>query len=173
MTGEERRKEIINVLSSAPKPISGTDLACMFQVSRQVIVQDIALLRAENKNIIYTNRGYMLYHSTQNRNLHRRIFQVSHTGEQILEEFYAIVDLGGTILNVSVEHELYGLMEASLFISNRADAQDFVKKMDSCKDQPLSTLTGNTHYHTVEAKRKETLDAIEASLKEKGFLISS
>ena len=172
MTGEERRKEIMDILSSALKPVSGASLAYMFQVSRQIIVQDIALLLAENKNIISTNRGYMLYQSTQNQNIHRRIFEISHTKEQILEEFYLIVDSGGTILNVSVDHELYGLIEASLFISNRADAQDFVKKMASCKDKPLNSLTGNIHYHTIEARNEEILDTIEALLKEKGFLIS-
>ncbi len=171
MTGEERRREIMNILTSAPKPVSGMSLAYKFQISRQIIVQDIALLRAENKNIISTNRGYMLYHSSQNRNIHRRIFEVSHAEDQILEEFYCIVDSGGTILNVSIDHELYGLIETSLFISNRADARDFAKKMASCKDKPLSTLTRDLHFHTVEAPSEKSLDSIEASLKEKGFLI--
>lgn len=170
MTGEKRRKEIINIISTAHKPISGTSLADLFQVSRQIIVQDIALLRAENKNIISTNRGYMLYQGSNAFNIHRRIFEVQHRGDQILEEFYTIVDLGGTILNVSIDHELYGLLEASLYISSRADAQEFARKAASSKDQPLSTLTRDTHYHTIEARSEDILNNIEATLKEKGFL---
>ncbi|MBQ9989380.1 MAG: transcription repressor NadR [Lachnospiraceae bacterium] len=172
MTGEKRRKEIINIISSAHRPISGTSLADLFQVSRQVIVQDIALLRAENKNIISTNRGYMLYQGSSNMNIYRRIFEVRHNGDQILDEFYTIVDLGGTIVNVSIDHELYGILEASLFISTRIEAQEFVKKASTSKDQPLSALTGDTHYHTIEAPSKEILNDIEAALKEKRFLVS-
>lgn len=171
MTGEERRKKIITLLSASSKPVSGTCLAQMFQISRQVIVQDIALLKAENNNIISTNRGYLLYQIPQDTHLQRRVFEVQHSSDRILEEFYTIVDLGGRILNVSIDHELYGLIEASLLIGNRADARDFAGKMAACKDQPLSTLTGNTHYHTVEAKSANTLNAIEKALKEKGFLI--
>lgn len=170
MTGEKRRKNIMDILVHAQRPISGTSLADMFEVSRQVIVQDIALLRAENKNIISTNRGYMLYQKCDT-NTFRRIFKVRHEGNQILDEFYTIVDLGGTILNVSIDHELYGLLEASLFISNRTEAQDFAQRIDSCKDRPLNTLTGNDHYHTVEARTEKILDSIQSSLREKGFLV--
>lgn len=172
MTGEKRRKEIINIISHAHRPISGASLADLFQVNRQVIVQDIALLRAENKNIISTNRGYMLYQGSRSVNIHRRIFEVRHSSEQILEEFYTIVDLGGTIINVSIDHELYGILEASLFISTRTEAQEFVKKASISKDQPLSALTGDTHYHTIEAPSEDVLSSIETALKEKGFLVA-
>ena len=61
LTGEERRKELIRVLKQSDKAVSGTDLAKQFEVSRQVIVQDIALLRATNKKILSTNKVYILF----------------------------------------------------------------------------------------------------------------
>lgn len=55
MEGEKRREQLIALLKQADIPVSGTDLAKRLGVSRQVIVQDIALLRAVNKNILSTN----------------------------------------------------------------------------------------------------------------------
>jgi hypothetical protein len=171
MNGEERRKAIMEELARAAQPVSGTLLASRLHVSRQVIVQDIALLRAENKNIISTNKGYMLYKSEENRLRARRTVKVSHDTDQVLEEFYTVVDLGGLVLNVFIEHELYGQLEADLCISSRADAEDFAERMASCKDKPLKFLTDEVHYHTLEAKNEEVLDRIVRKLDEKGFLV--
>lgn len=170
MHGDERRKRIIEILTNTTKPISGTALAEIFHISRQVIVQDIALLRAENKNIISTNKGYLLYQTKEHKSLCRRTVCVSHNKDQVLEEFYTIVDLGGTVLNVFVEHELYGQIEASLYVNSRADAYEFTQNMKSSKDKPLNILTDGVHYHTIEAKTEKILDRIEEELKEAGFL---
>ena len=108
MTGEERRTQILQMLKDQTSPLSGTALADAFHVSRQVIVQDIALMRAENHRILSTNRGY-LYHRTDSAGLlPKRVVSVRHTTEQVLEEFTTVLELGGKILDVVVEHELYG-----------------------------------------------------------------
>ena len=61
MEGKDRRERLIALLQQADTPISGTELAKQLGVSRQVIVQDVALLRAENCEILSTNKGYLLY----------------------------------------------------------------------------------------------------------------
>ena len=102
MTGEERRTQILQMLKDQTSPLSGTALADAFHVSRQVIVQDIALMRAENHRILSTNRGY-LYHRTDSAGLlPKRVVSVRHTTEQVLEEFTTVLELGGKILDVVV-----------------------------------------------------------------------
>lgn len=96
MVGEVRREEILKYISNSSVPVSGTALAKMFCVSRQVIVQDIALLRAKNCDILSTNRGYII---NQPRKV-ERIFWVCHEGDQIEEELNHVVDLGGTVVDV-------------------------------------------------------------------------
>ena len=108
MTGSERRTAIINQIKTSSVPVPGKALAAQFEVSRQVIVQDIALLRTAGYDIISTNRGYILNapHTIT------RVFKVSHTDAQTEDELYSIVDLGGTVVNVMVNHRVYGHMEA-------------------------------------------------------------
>ena len=59
MDAKTRRKEILNIIKYNMEPVSGSALAKKLNVSRQVIVQDIALLRAENNDIISTHKGYI------------------------------------------------------------------------------------------------------------------
>lgn len=169
MTSEERRLRIVDILSNITSPISGSVLAEKLNVSRQIIVQDIALLRAENKNIISTNRGYMFYKS--NHHTYREEICVNHNEDKILDEFYTIVDNGGTILNVSIRHDLYGNIAADLFISSRSDAVSFYEKMKICKDKPLSLLTGASHYHIIETKNKSVMEIIKTELSKSGILV--
>ena len=125
MTGEERRTQILQMLKDQTSPLSGTALADAFHVSRQVIVQDIALMRAENHRILSTNRGY-LYHRTDSAGLlPKRVVSVRHTTEQVLKEFTTVLELGGKILDVVVEHELYGRIRVDLMIESQQDAQEF------------------------------------------------
>ena len=108
MSGTERRNQIVERIKKNAVPVSGTMLAKEFEVSRQVIVQDIALIRAAGYDIISTHRGYLLNEPISVN----RIFKVQHTDEQTEEELYSIVDLGGTVANVIVNHKVYGQMEA-------------------------------------------------------------
>ncbi len=170
MEGQERREKILELLNLSDDPISGSEFAKKLGVSRQVIVQDIALLRAVNKNILSTTKGYMLYHR-ENQKVNR-CFPVLHTTDQIEDELCTIVDNGGKILDVIVSHNVYGSISADLIISTRQDVYDFVDKVNSKKTVPLKELTHNQHFHTVEADSEQILDRIELGLKQKGFLIS-
>ena len=170
MEGQERREKILELLNLSDEPISGSEFAKKLGVSRQVIVQDIALLRAVNKNILSTTKGYMLYHR-ENQKVNR-CFPVLHTTDQIEDELCTIVDNGGKILDVIVSHNVYGSISADLIISTRQDVYDFVDKVNSKKTVPLKELTHNQHFHTVEADSEQILDRIELGLKQKGFLIS-
>lgn len=171
MTGETRRAKILDVLKSQHTPISGTALAKQFHVSRQVIVQDIALMRAENHRILSTNKGYVYRAEELDDNQPKRVFWVKHNTEQVLDEFMTVLDLGGKILDVAVEHELYGQIRVDLLIETVQDAHDFVAKLAKCKDNPLKVLTDDCHYHTVAAPSEKLLNLIERELKEKGFLL--
>lgn len=167
MSGEERRQEIINYISSSKTPASGTALAQLYHVSRQVIVQDIALLRAEGYEILSTNRGYFL-------NMPRtvnRVFYVCHEDSRIQEELNLIVDCGGKVLDVFIRHEVYGELRADLSVDSRKKADAFLKNLQGGTCSPLKNITSGYHYHTVSAESEEVLDSIEEELKEKGFLI--
>lgn len=171
MTGETRRMKILDMLKSQHTPISGTALAKQYHVSRQVIVQDIALMRAENHRILSTNKGYVYRAEELDDNQPKRVFWVKHNTEQVLDEFMTVLDLGGKILDVAVEHELYGQIRVDLLIETVQDAHDFVAKLAKCKDNPLKVLTDDCHYHTVAAPSEKLLNLIERELKEKGFLL--
>ena len=112
MEGRERRERIIDILKNSDEPLSGTALAARLKVSRQVIVQDIALLRAIDKNIISTNKGYMFFEPHEA--MCRRIFMVKHTDEQMRDELNSIVDNGGQLLDVIIEHDVYGTITVDL-----------------------------------------------------------
>ena len=156
MTGSERRDQIINQIKKSSIPVSGAQLAKEFDVSRQVIVQDIALIRAAGHEIISTNRGYLLNtpHSVN------RIFKVNHTDEELEDELCTVVDLGGKVVNVMVNHRVYGHMEAEINITSRRKVMEFVEDIKRGKSSPLKNITSNYHYHLIEADSEETLDVL-------------
>lgn len=167
MKGNERRQEIIQLLSSSHSPLSGTYLAEHFSVSRQVIVQDMALIRAEGKDIISTNRGYLLNTPLKVS----RTLKTYHSSEEIAEELYAVVDQGGIVEDVFVHHKVYGTLKATLHITSRRDVTKFMEDIKSGKSSPLKDVTSGYHYHTISADSEETLDLIEKELKNRGFLV--
>jgi len=173
MTGEDRRKRILELLNTQGTPVSGTALAKHFHVSRQVIVQDIALMRAESNRIISTNKGYVYRPEEHACAQPKRVFFVKHDTEQVLDEFMTVIELGGRILDVAVEHELYGQIRVDLLIETAQDAQDFVTRLASCRDNPLKVLTDDCHCHTVAAPSEKLLDLIERELLDKGFLLQT
>ena len=170
MDGADRRNEILRILEENDKPVSGLALSKELNVSRQVIVQDIALLRAVNKNILSTNKGYLLFDDHKSGKVRRSVC-VCPKDEEILDEFYAIVDCGGRVLDVVVEHEIYGQIMVDLIINNRQDAVSYVEKTRDRNAKPLNILTNGVHYHTIEADNEAILDRIEARLQELGFLV--
>ncbi len=171
MTGEERRSRILQLLQSQDFPLSGTALANEFHVSRQIIVQDIALMRAESHDILSTNRGYLYRREEHSSPQPKRVFFVRHSNEQVLEEFLTITELGGKILDVVVEHELYGQIRVDLMIENDRDAREFYDKLICSRDNPLKILTDDCHYHTVAAPSEKLLDLIAQEMDNKGYLL--
>ena len=163
MTGSRRREEIVSKIKSSEVPVPGKELAKVYDVSRQVIVQDIALIRAAGYDIISTNRGYILNapHTVT------RVFKVSHTDEQ-MEMSFVNRGSGSKVVNVMINHRIYGHMEAPLDVASRRNVKEFMEGIHSGKSSPLKNITSNYHYHTVEADSEETLDLIEQVLKEKG-----
>ncbi len=167
MSGEERRKEIINIIRASASPVSGGRLAELLDCSRQVIVQDIALLRASEQDIISTNKGYILASKPASKT---RIFKVCHDDKSTEDELMTIVDLGGKIIDVFVEHNVYGRVSAPLGISCRRDVIHFINNMKNDDARLLKNITSGVHFHTVEADSDEILDEITQALKEKKYL---
>ena len=166
MIGEQRRAGIINYLNESESPVSGEKLADVFNVSRQVIVQDIALLRAADCGIISTNRGYVL---NQKRGM-QRILKLIHSDAQIEEELNMIEDNGGRLSDVFVYHKIYGWIKVDLSIKSRRDVQSYMEEISTGKSFPLKNVTSGYHYHTIYADDEKTLDVIQEKLQHAGFL---
>lgn len=166
MSGEERRGKIIQALKNSDKAVSATTLAKEFDVSRQVIVQDVALLRANGKNIFSTNRGYLIQEDEETT----RVFKVQHEDDEVEKELTTIVDLGGTVEDVFVYHKVYGVLRAEMNIKSRMDIRNYMEEIRSGKSSLLKNVTCGYHYHTVRAERVEILDMIQEELQKKGLL---
>ncbi len=168
MEGDVRRQELLRLISESEQPVSGTALAQRLCVSRQVIVQDIALLRAGRHPVLATSRGYMLLRDSGG--LVTRTVQVKHDGSRMEEELNAIVDCGACVLDVTVEHQIYGVIRAELKVASRREVQLFLQDMARRRTKPLTALTGGVHCHTIGAGSEEVLDLAVRTLQEKGFL---
>lgn len=167
---KQRKQDLLEMLKTASGPLNGQHLAEIFQVTRQIIVQDIALLRADGAPIISTNRGY-LYQDQNHPSLHHRLFKLQHEAADIEEELLAIVDNGGRLQNIMVEHPVYGEIQTHLKISSRRDIRDFMQQVQTEGFRPLSELTEGVHYHLVQADTQQDLDYIQEALSSLGFLV--
>ena len=165
MTAIERRNAIYQVLS-ADTPISATALAGRFGVTRQVVVGDIALLRAEGRSVIATPRGYII--PVPDGFL--RTIACVHNAAQTRDELNAMVDCGCTVIDVVVEHPVYGQLTAPLAISSRYDVEQFIEKMASASASPLSALTEGIHLHTLSCPDAEVFNHLRDKLREMGML---
>lgn len=162
----ERRKEIIMFLMSQKEAVSGNVLSDKFGVSRQIIVQDISVLKAAGFGILSTHYGYIV----QDTPFVTREIKMYHTTQQTEDELNCIVDLGGTIVDVFVWHKVYGKMSADLNIFSRLQVKQFIEGVRSGKSTELMNITGGYHYHTVRADSEKILDEIEKALNEKGYV---
>lgn len=173
MSTKERREDLLHKLQTSQSPITGSELADLFEVSRQVIVQDIALLRAEGHEILATSKGYMI--ADDDDNMVQQIIACKHgvAAEDVQEELETIIKYGGRIADVVVEHPMYGELKGRLVIQSQSDLQDFMEHYRDKKVKPLSTLTDGVHLHTIEALNKEVLTLIKNKLKEKGYLLEN
>ncbi|KKI92319.1 transcriptional regulator [Bacillus sp. SA1-12] len=170
--GDERRALLLDLLSNADKAITGGELAKKANVSRQVIVQDISLLKAKNYPIMATSQGYVFL-SKQNdqSNLVERIIACKHAPERTREELTILVDHGVFVKDVIVEHQVYGELTASVMVGNRNDVNEFIKKIDHSNAAYLSQLTQGLHLHTLQADSIEKLNRACKELDKEGFLV--
>ena len=129
-------KQLLNILSSSNNPISGGTLAKELNVSRQIIVQDISLLRANGATIFSTNKGYLL----QEDRKYSRVFKVYHTDDQVEEELSTIVDAGGQIRDVFVYHKVYGVLKADMGIKSRRDIRAYMEEISTGKSSLLKNV---------------------------------
>ncbi|UOQ47311.1 transcription repressor NadR [Gracilibacillus caseinilyticus] len=171
LTGKTRRDSLLNWLKASAKPLTGTELAAKAQVSRQVIVQDISLLKAQNHPIIATSSGYLYMKLEDEEKEVRRVIACQHGSSRTREELYTIVDYGVTVEDVIIEHPIYGDLKASLMLSNRADVDQFVQKIEEKQAPYLLELTEGIHNHTIAAKDETKLDQAFEALVNKGFIV--
>ncbi len=166
MRSNERREKLIQLLEKSREPVMGKKLAEELGVSRQVIVQDITLLRAQNYDITATTNGYVL----ESAKCAERVFKVIHTEEDVEKEMSTIIDYGGTIEDVFIYHRVYGTVKAEMGIRSRRDIEEFIENLATGKSSLLMNVTSGYHYHTVSAPTEKILDLIQQQLDEQGFL---
>ena len=166
MNSKERRKKILSLLMEMDGPVTGVFIAEKMNVSRQIIVSDIALLRAEGCDILSTSQGYVLNEAKSVS----RVFKVIHSDEDVEKELNLFVDLGGRVSEVFVYHRVYGVVRAEMNIRSRLDVRKFVSDLKNGKSSPLKNVTSGYHYHTVHAEDVKILDIIGAELEKNGFL---
>ncbi|MEN8078916.1 transcription repressor NadR [Clostridioides difficile] len=169
MKADERRNNIVEMLIREKKAIKGTTLAEKFNVTRQIIVKDIAILRAKGNNIIATPDGYMINDDSSSRV--KSIIAVNHNDNDMIKELEIVVKYGGIIEDVIVEHPLYGEIRGVLMIKNLNDLNKYKNSLDEVNAKPLSVLTNGVHLHTISADCIENMDLIKAELKEEGFIL--
>lgn len=167
MNKDQRRQEIVLYLMASKKPVSGTTLSEKFNVSRQIIVQDIALLKTTGHDIISTHNGYIL----QKMPYCERIIKVLHTKDQTEDELMTIINLGGIVADVFVWHKAYGKITAPLNMYNKLHVEEFMEQIRSGKSRELMDITGGYHYHTIRATTEQVLDLIEQELTNKNYLM--
>ena len=168
MNASQRRESILEKLSKADAPLSASALAAEMGVSRQIVVGDVALLRAGGTQIDATPRGYQLHPAEKG---YTGILACVHsTEEQLRQELYTVVDQGGTVVDVAVENSLYGEIRANLNIANRYDADNFILQFRSTPDCLLSRMTGGVHLHTLRCPDRQSFERIRDQLEKQGLL---
>ena len=168
MNSNERREKLLEILRSADEPVKGSVLSAKLDVSRQVIVKDIALLRASGIEILATSTGYMILNSL------KREFEImckNHkSNQEIFEELKTIVDLGGKAKNVIVKHPTYGILKADLNVATNRDLKKFMEKVSRNEFKQLSLLSPDYHMHTIEVDNDDIFEEIQKELKSKNIL---
>lgn len=168
MDAQERRQAIARRLERARGPVSATALAREFSVSRQIIVGDVAILRAGGQGITATPRGYMVQHAPSG--LVRQI-AVKHDGPAMEAELNAMVDQGCTVLDVIVDHPIYGQITGPLQLSDRYQVGQFIARCRSQAAAPLSQLTEGIHLHTLSCPDQGAYERVREELARQGILL--
>ncbi|MCJ8006958.1 transcription repressor NadR [Lederbergia wuyishanensis] len=172
LNGDERREMLLSLLKESVTPITGSRLAQIANVSRQVIVGDITLLKAKEEPIIATSQGYLYMNLNPVTKTFEKTIACLHTREQTEEELNIIVDHGVTVKDVKVEHPVYGDLTASIMVSNRQEVQTFLSKIRETNANLLADLTLGIHLHTLSSSSEEAIKKAEKALKDAGILMN-
>ena len=168
MSSNERREKLLQILKKSDKPVKGSELSAELQVSRQVVVKDIALLRASGLEIIATSNGYIVLDSVKNE------FKIKcknhNSDDELYDELQTIIDLGGKVKDVIVEHPTYGVLKADLNVATNRDLRNFMQKAATNEFKQLSVLSPDSHIHTIEVDNDEIFEEIQKELKLKNIL---
>jgi uncharacterized protein len=165
----DRRDNILKLLLESSEPLKGSDIAKKYFVTRQIIVKDIAILRAKGKNIIATPDGYII---NKNENKIKAIIAVTHTEEEMFDEMNIVIKYGGIIEDVIVEHPLYGEITGMLMIKNYNELNKFIEKYNKQRAKLLSVLTNGVHLHTIAADTQDDINLIISELRNCNFIVS-
>jgi uncharacterized protein len=170
--GEKRRELLLQWLKESEKPLTGSELASRTNVSRQVIVQDISLLKARNEPIMATAQGYVFFKNVEEEKC-QKVIVSKHSPTETQDELNIIVDFGVMVKDVTIEHGIYGDLTASLMLKNRHDVQLFINKIKKTNASLLSELTDGTHLHTLEADSMEQIEKACNALQEAGYMLEN
>nr|WP_295971788.1 transcription repressor NadR [uncultured Bacillus sp.] len=170
--GEERREMLLHLLKNSPLPLTGSELAEVTNVSRQVIVGDMTLLKARNEPIIATSQGYLYIKNDSPEPIFERIIACSHPPDRTEEELYLLVDHGVTVKDVKIVHPVYGDLTASVQVSNRSEVKQFINKIKATSSSYLLELTNGIHLHTLSSSSEKALNEAEEALRKANFLIA-
>lgn len=162
MTGNERRIKVLEIIKNTPNVVSATKLGKELGVSRQIIVGDVALLRASGEQIVATARGYKL---EKGQNIYT--INVKHNENETYNELELLIDNGAPILDVSIEHPVYGTLTGELNIKSKRDIDKFLAK----EGKPLSLLTDGIHSHRIVCQDQEHFDEIVSILRANNLLV--
>lgn len=171
MSCDRRKKILKKIKESFPSPITASALAAIFGVSRQIIVGDVAILRAAGEEIIATPRGYKYGEESIGRYTYEGVIVCQHLNDQLQDELYTVVDFGGVIIDTSIEHPVYGQLSGILDIKSRYEADLFVNNVNKHESLPLSSMTEGVHVHRIGATDKESFELIKESLLKQGILL--
>ena len=168
MNAKERRQKILARLAATNQPVSARVLAEEYAVSRQIIVGDVALLRAAGEDIIATPHGYLYARARTGF-----VCQVAcrHSAEAMADELGAIVDQGCTVVDVIVSHPIYGEITGRLALSNRYEVQTFIDQANRAEAQPISVLTDGIHLHTLHCPDEAACARVREALRALGVLM--
>ena len=168
MNAAQRREQILAQLSAAQSPVSASVLAAELGVSRQIVVGDVALLRAGGAQIDATPRGYQLRPAEKG---YTGILACVHrTEDEMRRELYTVVDQGGVVVDVTVENNLYCEIRGNLNLASRYDVDNFIRQAQNTPESLLSRMTGGVHLHTLRCPDKESFVRIRAALAAQGLL---
>ena len=99
------------------------------------------------------------------------MFKCRHSFEELVDEGACIIEAGGRIEDVFVNHRVYGRISARLGLYSRMHVEELYRSLVSGASKPLMSVTDGYHYHTVAADDEAVLDEIEKILRAKGYLI--